>query len=128
MKCPLFRGGLGARYLPGGRYELLPDGRPGANDEDSRIDFACDGEEDYVATSSGTRQDHLPTDAEPAWMYRGYDELLDRRIVMLSPKRVPLQDRLPLAFSTVGRTAPAASQRAAAHEKFAASSVLPVPL
>src|ERR1017187_5177885 len=48
MKCPLFRSGLGARCLPGGRHELLPDGRRGADDEDPRSDFASDGEEDYV--------------------------------------------------------------------------------
>src|ERR1019366_4403478 len=117
MKCPLCRGGLGRRCMRGDTHAQLSEGRRGADDESPRSDFACDGEEDYVVAISGTHQDHLPVDAEPAWMYRGYDELLDRRIVKLSPKRVPLQDRLPSAFSTVRRTAPTASQRAAAHEK-----------
>jgi len=56
MKCPLFRGGLGARCLPGGRHELLLEGRRGADDEDPRSDFASDGEEDYVVAGSRVRQ------------------------------------------------------------------------
>src|ERR1700682_5408986 len=63
MKCPLFRSGLGARYLPGGRHEWLPEGRRGADDEDPRSNFASDGEEDYVVAGSGDHRDHRPADA-----------------------------------------------------------------
>ena len=63
MICPLFRGGLGTRCLPGGRHELLHDGRRGADDEDPRSDFASDGEEDYVVAGSGDYRDHRPADA-----------------------------------------------------------------
>ncbi len=40
------RSGQGARCMPGDRHELLPDGRPGADDEDPRSDLASFSEED----------------------------------------------------------------------------------
>src|SRR5260370_37912587 len=66
MKCPLFRSGLGARCLPGGKHEWLPEGRRGADDEDPRSDFTSDGEEDYVVAGCGDHRDYRPADAAVA--------------------------------------------------------------
>src|ERR1700685_2419094 len=60
------RSGQGARCLPGDRHELLPDGRPGADDEDPRSDPASFSEEDYLVASSRDHRDHRPTDAAVA--------------------------------------------------------------
>src|SRR3972149_849191 len=95
MKCPLFKSGLGARCLPGGRHEWLPEGRRGADDEDPRSDFASDGEEDYVVAGSGNHGDQRAVrPGGRRWHGRykevGYDGLLDRRVGKPSLKRVPL--------------------------------------
>src|ERR1017187_7411155 len=60
------RSGQGARCMSGDRHELLPDGGPGADDEDPRSDLASFGEEDYVVASSRDHRDHRPTDAAVA--------------------------------------------------------------
>src|ERR1700758_4119628 len=52
------RSGQGRRCMPGDRHELLPDGRPGADDEDPRSDLASFSEEDYLVASSGDHRDH----------------------------------------------------------------------
>src|ERR1039458_4201355 len=65
------RSGQGARCMSGDRHELLPDGRPGADDEDPRSDFASFGEEDYVVASSRDHRDHRPTDAAVALALQG---------------------------------------------------------
>ena len=44
-------------------WELLPDGRHGADDEDPRRDFASLGEEHYLVAGSGDHRAHRPTDA-----------------------------------------------------------------
>src|SRR5580704_6254355 len=61
------RSGQGARCM----HELLPDGRPGADDEDSRSDLASFGEEDYLVASSRDHRDHRPTDAAVALALQG---------------------------------------------------------
>src|SRR5580704_11605070 len=59
--------GQGARCM----HELLPDDRPGADDEDSRSDLASFSEEDYLVASSRDHRDHRPTDAAVALALQG---------------------------------------------------------
>jgi hypothetical protein len=61
------RSGQGARCM----HELLPDGRPGADDEDPRSDLASFSEEDYLVASSRDHRDHRPTDAAVALALQG---------------------------------------------------------
>jgi cytochrome c peroxidase len=62
--------------MSGDRQELLPDGRLGADDEDSRSDLASFGEEDYLVASSRDHRDHRPTDAAVA-LARQAEKLID---------------------------------------------------
>ena len=52
-------------------HEPLPDGRPGADDEDPRSDLASFSEEDYLVASSRDHRDHPPTDAAVALALQG---------------------------------------------------------
>ena len=56
--------------MPGDRRELLADGCPGANDEDTTRNLASFSEEDYLLESSRDRGNHRATDAEVARVVR----------------------------------------------------------
>jgi hypothetical protein len=71
--------------MPGDRHELLPDGRPGADDEDPRSDLAIFSEEDYLVASRGDHRDHGPTNAAWHWRYKayGYDAPVRNEIALV---------------------------------------------
>jgi hypothetical protein len=95
MICPVelanemsaFWRGLEVELPAGGRHGSLPRVRHGAGHEDSRSDFASDGEEDHLDPGRDRQMRR--------WYERyrefGYDGLFDRRLRRPSPKRVPVE-------------------------------------